>query len=335
MLVPARAVMLACFILVVMAPLPLAMVEHNPQAQTMVLKGLTLLPYVILFCLVFHIPWLVETLKSLRIRIREDGWYRALMVSNNKSGYIPWPRHSDPIARKTQWGGLEQGEDVMRRGTAINVINPEKIVLKLRKVWLIKAATQFIVGTAILVTPLVVSSLVYEVPPAEIIALKQTISSLHYGFYIVGVFFLIFFVAACWREERLAVLDKSSNTIDIGKYRLFGLVRSKSEKPDTKTPIALSDIRGLQIISYKSKHVYGGRSSNGSASRSGRRKEQYELNLVNSRSQRTTLLKLHKHDALFEDAEKLAVFLNVPIWDRSFYYDPVAPQHANPLVQPL
>jgi len=334
MLVPARAMMMLSFIMLVMGPLALAIVENHPAFQAIVLKALTLIPHFIVICLLFHIPWSVKAFNELRKRINEDGWYRALMVSHNKKEITPWPRHSDPVAQKTKWGGMETSDDVMRRGTTIKVINPDKAVQVVRTSVLLKAVIQMLLGLIFLLSPFVTSSLVYEVPPAEIVALKQTMSSFRFGFYGIGLFFLLFFVAACRRNERLAELNISTNTINIGTFKLFGLYKIKPDKNSIKNPIPLNEISGLQIISYKSKHTYGGRtSSNGIGSSSGSRKQQYELNLVDYKSQRTTLLKLHNHDALFKDAETLAVFLNVPIWDRSFNYDPATLQHANPLVQ--
>jgi len=311
MLVPARAMMMLSFIMLVMGPLALAIVENHPAFQAIVLKALTLIPHFIVICLLFHIPWSVKAFNELRKRI-----------------------NSDPVAQKTKWGGMETSDDVMRRGTTIKVINPDKAVQVVRTSVLLKAVIQMLLGLIFLLSPFVTSSLVYEVPPAEIVALKQTMSSFRFGFYGIGLFFLLFFVAACQRNERLAELNISTNTINIGTFKLFGLYKIKPDKNSIKNPIPLNEISGLQIISYKSKHTYGGRtSSNGIGSSSGSRKQQYELNLVDYKSQRTTLLKLHNHDALFKDAETLAVFLNVPIWDRSFNYDPATLQHANPLVQ--
>lgn len=329
-LVPIQASMMLCFCLLMIGGLPLAMTEDNPSAHGIVLKAILLAPLVMLAGLLMHTPLFLEKFQDLRARAGEEGWYRALMVPKNNFKYVPWPKHSHPVARQAQWGGLETSDDVLRRGTLLKVVDAQIAKQKIRPARFVAAALLLIIGMGFLAVPKIVASLVYEVPPAEIVTLREFTQNLRLGFYLIGGSFLIFLSTGLFRKYRLAVFDKSRNTIRIGCYRCFGFLPVKSDKDKIQAAIPISHIAGLQIISYRSKNKYGG-----SEKRSGSRIEQFELNLVDSNSQRTTLLKLRDHNALLADAERLAGYLNVPIWDRSTYYDASAPAHPNPLVQPL
>lgn len=292
------------------------------------LKLFAVLPWVLLSGLLLHIPFLIERVA----RVKAGGaWFDA----SPRSNYQPWPAHSNPVARRTAWGGLDPDNDVMCRDTSIRVVGEKRAVQRASTSRLVRAMICLVIGLGIAAVPMVVDSLVYEVPPPEVVALKNFTSDLFFLFYAVALVLLVPWIVILLSQLPIAFFNKQNNSIKLGNRRFFGLLSWPKRGGDDEEHLKLNELSGLQIISYRTKKSYG---SSGSSSGKGSRHLQYELNLVFSDGRRRLLAKQHVHKPLQKDALRLAHFLNIPVWDRSQYYNPDNPliiSPWDPLLQPL
>ena len=79
--------------------------------------------------------------------------------------------------------------------------------------------------------------------------------------------------------------------------------------------VRLDDVHALQIVSDELQAESPSESSPGRSDRGKRSYRSYELNLILTDATRVNVIDHGSHDQLRADAQTLAAFLNVPLWD--------------------
>jgi len=317
--------------LVLVEPLML-LVAPWPGIENVLTEYINALPYLIVLGLALLIPAVVKYVIAVK-----NG---APLFSNPKFDYQPWPTHSHPVAKNISWGGVDPENDIKSRQTKIILcgeLQVKQTVLLRRKVMLFVV---FIAGVVLTTFPFLAKTIVYEITPPRIEGLQKMAQEMTPLFVGPGAIILLSCLFIWMRKIPTALVDKVDGTLRLRQSRFMGLLDCVI-KPDEDI-VVTSKLVGFQLISYRSKHSYGG-----SKGRNGSRIEQYELNAVLSDRKRKLISKQpasvsmsggKSNKALLSDALVLARFLDLPVWDRCGYYRPDSQellQPADPLIQPL
>lgn len=306
--------------------------EQWPILERALMGYLSILPLLIAFGVVLLLPGIFAYVKSVK-----NG---APIFSTPKSDYRPWPAHSHPVARTTAWGGLYPDDDVTSRRTGLKLIGQfearQTILLKRKLIVLIF----LLVGVALVALPFVAKALVYEITPPHIEGLQKMAREMAPLFIIPGALIGIASLCMMWTKIPIVYFKLTDGTVHFRKSRFLGMFDRVLKSSEDTVPI--SDIAGLQLISYRSKGRYG----HGDGDR-GSRITQLEFNLVFKNGKRRLIAKQpetvsfpgkQSHKALLNDAVMLANFLQIPVWDRCGYYQPNSMallQPVDPLIQSL
>jgi len=311
----------------------IASASYWPRVDAFVSTYMQLAPWILGICVVLWLPSVIKYIIAVK-----NG--APLFTPPSRPIYKPWPAHSHPVARKTAWGGLDPDNDVTRRRTRFKVCNKNLAKQSVIGKRIVSLVILFLTGAALIAFPFAAQAIVYEVPPPNIVAMQKVARELSLLFIIPGTLMVISGLFMLASKIPMATINKTDGMIRIRHSRFLGLldivIKPKVEE------LAISEVGGVQLISYRSKNKYGGGNRGGGSSIT-----QFELNLVCSNGQRRLLIKQPRsvsflgkisHQTLLNDAIALAKFLKIPVWDRCGYYQPDSPGILNPIdpvIQPL
>jgi len=289
-----------------------------PRFHLVVMRIMSWAPWVLAAGCVLLIPAFLKFLNDVK-----NG---APIFRQTGKRYEPWPAHSNPAARRAGWGGLDTENDVRGRQTRARITGESSAVQSIVVSRAVSTCLFLLTGIFLLAAYPVTQSLVYEVTPPHIEALKKMTYMTWPLLVFWGFLISVFGIYCTAVPVKLVEFDKANDQVRLKTQRFFGLLNILF-RPTVET-LPISEIAGLQLISYPSQ----------SLRRNNLRLEQYELNLVFNDGIRRTVTKQSRHKTTIKDAMKLARFLQVPVWDRSGYYHSDNPEilhPSDPLLQPL
>lgn len=205
-------------------------------------------------------------------------------------------KFNSPIAEKTDWIPLKPGGTNFR--THIFSKEQGAAYFKATKGSLVFSGVFMILG---LIVPIVIITQLFS-------------SNNHFELYMIAfslvpvVFFIVgFFILR--HSTKPIVFDKTRGYFWKGRLKEN---ENPSQKP-LKVFCKLIDIVALQIISERVRSSSSSSSGGSSSFRS------YEINLVLRNTDRLNVIDHGNRKKLMEDAEQLASYLGVPIWDGNRY----------------
>lgn len=314
------ALLMATIVLMVLGELPLLLAPDTGQVRHVVSAIVAHTFFIAIPGLLLIVPSVIQRIMHLRESASRIGWAAAIRAMNKTPVYKPWPQHSDPAARRVSWGGLYPKDDVTYRATCIKLKGNHQAVQCPLFSRIVVTSLMLLLSAAVLLFPAAIDSLVYEVPPAHIVALKKFTQDAAFLFYGAGLIIGLPSILNASRSCITATFDKATNQCVIYQGRWFSrFLRRQTHSINT------SQIRGIQIIGYRADQ----------ARRNKRLIQQYEMNLVDSNSKRIHLGKHPHQTAMLKDAKRLASLLNIKVWDRSERYSPSVLVEPDPIVQSL
>ncbi len=215
------------------------------------------------------------------------------MMRNLQNSQIPFDpaRFNDPIALRTGWKPIKGGGSRFRTFKLVKV-NPDRMKFRTTIGAIIFSLIFALPGTALLT---------FLIPTVDR-------SSIDIGI-MLGLFLGLVFVSLGWylffRQMRPIVFDKQEGLFWMGRKPQAELGTSES----TDKFVRLELIHALQIVA----EYISGKNSFYS----------YELNLVLKNGNRINLIDHGRRKKLIEDAEILAEFLGIPLWDATINRAPV------------
>ncbi|MAO64775.1 MAG: hypothetical protein CL666_07220 [Balneola sp.] len=191
----------------------------------------------------------------------------------------------DPLAKKIDWSPLKGGGTNFRTHTLTEDFN--RLSYKASK------GAMFFAGIFAAVGVLVPVFIIYGSigSGAEIFASENLIAA-GFGsiFAIVGLYMFKLFTTPITFDKNVGFFWRGKNTPE-----LYG-------KNDPSNSVRLSDIHALQLIAERIK------SDNGSYF-------SFEINIITKEGERVHIVDHGNRRSIYEDAETISKFLNVPVWD--------------------
>jgi len=187
--------------------------------------------------------------------------------------------------------------------------------------------TSLIIGTILLacLLSIFVSDSVAQLRYSSAIAsLDPTIKTFIYFFGATALFYVAFLLR---KPVRALEFNKDAGVFWIEKRRIFGWKVGESAQ------MPIIQVHALQVVSYSSQSQnnsqnYGQNNGNAEDPQSGLHTDQtsakeYEVNVVFHDGKRVNIINHRNGKAIRHDAEKLAEFLDVPVWNKK----PAATEH--------
>ncbi len=209
----------------------------------------------------------------------------------NQSTPMDMSKFNNPIAEKTDWSPLKSGGTNFRTHKFSKELGSAQF--KATKVNLIFSGIFMLVG---LLFPLFMMTSTFKSGTTSG-SLPFIINLVPFVFFFVGFFLLR-------SSTKPIVFNKTTGYFWKGRLK----ENENPEQKPLKVYCKLRDIVALQIISERVR-----KSSNNSGSSSSYRS--YEINLILEDASRLNVIDHGNRKKLMEDAEQLASYLGVPIWD--------------------
>ncbi|MEM7372762.1 MAG: hypothetical protein AAF587_29345 [Bacteroidota bacterium] len=210
----------------------------------------------------------------------------AMKVSLERSSSFDPTRFEDPIASQTAWGPAKGGGANFKTHR-MEVVSDTRIKFKASIGMILFSGVFFVTGAAVAIGGGIVG--------------MMDLGDLAGANYFLIVFGAIFMAAGgfmYYSSTPPIVFDKEANVFWKGRKD----TRKEVEGSRVKHLVPLEEIHAIQLIS---EHVSGSESSYYS----------YELNVVLKDASRINVIDHGKLTSIRNDAEALAHFLNIPLWD--------------------
>lgn len=233
-------------------------------------------------------------------------------TSNNTSSEITTPTFDNPsvfgdeLAKKTGWDPVNKGLGSETKTRSFVVLDQFRAEFRTSWIVFLMCGIYCIMSFfAIFASgfPRLAENIL-NVEPGTLGPMLENYSIYVVVFGILSTIYCIYYIL--WVSQKPFVFDKKSG--------FFWKGRPKSENPFNEKGLVfygkLNHVYALQIIS---EHVVQ-KGNNGIE-----RYNSYELNIVLENGERINLIDYSKLHSVREDAEKLAVFLNTPLWDATKY----------------
>ncbi len=225
--------------------------------------------------------------------------------------------YSDAVANSIAWSALRPqvtGESrncrISPRSTTSRLLFEPIFTLQYLAVILASVIVAFLLSFALS------ASLPFIPYGAVLSAIEPTLKMF---IYLFGGVALVYIGYLLLKPVRAIEFNKNMGVFWIEKTRIFGWKAGQSAQ------MPLAQIYALQIISYTNREAYinyknqiqqQGHSSPSYVDTDTPTVTEYEINVVFCSGERVNIINHRNHKAIRLDANTLAAFLNVPVWDR-------------------
>ncbi|MDH5596832.1 MAG: hypothetical protein OEY44_01900 [Candidatus Peregrinibacteria bacterium] len=214
-----------------------------------------------------------------------------ILELKKKESLVDPAAFNDPLALKIDWTPLAPGGASFRTHKAV-MISTTRIEFKSTFLNLLFPLLALFVPLLILIAAYISGDLPFLLKP-------QTAK--HYAMLASCILFVLAGVIVAWHVRKAIVFDRAANAFWKGRRRAQ-MVPGPEEIPNS---VPLPDIYALQVIPEK----IMGTGDHGSTYTS------FELNLVRKSGERVNVIDHGNKKRLLEDAQMIAQFLNIPVWD--------------------